>query len=135
MIECKFCRKSFSVITNTHLGAMHQTDIKDYVKRFGKDGVGFSRSIAQFPKNHSRYIAWRQSLLRRPPPWSKGYTKETHPSIAKISRTFKKKGIDNFAAWRKEAKRKGLIKAVWPSLKKNIDLAELIGVVLGDGHI
>jgi hypothetical protein len=45
------------------------------------------------------------------------------------------KGIDNFAVWREEMKRSGVIPASYPSLKKNGDLAELTGVVLGDGHI
>lgn len=53
----------------------------------------------------------------------------------KISRTMKRKKIDNFAKWRKEMKALGKIKADYPSFKKDGDLAELIGVVLGDGHI
>ncbi|MBI3420589.1 MAG: hypothetical protein HY006_00845 [Candidatus Sungbacteria bacterium] len=123
------------MISNTHLRARHQTDTKRYIKRFGRRGVGFIRSIWQLPKNDARYIAWRRSLLRRPPPWSKGYTKDTHPSVAKISATFTRKRIDNFAAWRKEARKIGLMRAQWPALKKDVDLAELLGVVFGDGHI
>lgn len=67
--------------------------------------------------------------------WCKGYTKETHPSIQKISNTMKRRKIDNFARWRDEARKKGLIKSVYKPLVRNGDLAELIGVVLGDGHI
>ncbi|MBI2108087.1 hypothetical protein HYT54_03085 [Candidatus Woesearchaeota archaeon] len=67
--------------------------------------------------------------------WSKGFTKETHPSVRKISETMKRRKIDNFCQWRKKMKRLGIIKSTYPPLKKNGDLAELIGVILGDGHI
>lgn len=43
--------------------------------------------------------------------------------------------IDNFAKWRDNMKKIGKIKSIYPKLEKNGDLAELIGVVLGDGHI
>jgi len=70
-----------------------------------------------------------------PKGWAKGFTKETHPSILKISKTFKQKKLDNFAAWRKRAKVAGVIKSIYPQFKQDGDLAELIGVVLGDGNI
>lgn len=60
---------------------------------------------------------------------------ETHSSVAKISRTFKNKKIDNFAKWREMAKEEGLIMKEYPHLEKNNNLAFLIGMVLGDGHI
>lgn len=43
--------------------------------------------------------------------------------------------LDNFKRWRDRAKEQGLIKSSYPELEKNGDLAELIGVVLGDGNI
>ena len=67
--------------------------------------------------------------------WSKGLTKENHLSIRKISDTMKRKKIDNFAEWRERARREGALKTTYPLLEKNGDLAELIGVVWGDGHI
>ena len=67
--------------------------------------------------------------------WSKGLTKETHPSVRKISETMKRRKIDNFAQWRVKAKQNGLIKSEYPALIRGGDLAELIGVTLGDGHI
>jgi|SRR3989344_4200889 len=67
--------------------------------------------------------------------WSKGFTKDTHPSVQKISETMKRRKIDNFAAWRLEAVRKGKWRTEFPLFVKNGDLAELIGVVLGDGHV
>lgn len=67
--------------------------------------------------------------------WNKGLTKDTHPALKKTSDTMRKKHIDNFKAWRDDMKQHGLIKASYPPLKKDGDLAELIGVILGDGHI
>src|SRR3989338_8939076 len=67
--------------------------------------------------------------------WSKGLTKQTHPSLLKTSQTMKRKRLDNFKEWRERMKRDGKIKAGYPDYTKNVDLAELIGVVLGDGHI
>jgi len=95
----------------------------------------FPLLVNLLPKTDPRYKKWRESLRKRPAPWNKGYTKETHPSVAKISRTFKRKKIDNFTKWRKEMVKRGLIKIDYPPLTKNGDLAELIGVVLGDGYI
>lgn len=67
--------------------------------------------------------------------WNKNLTKETNSSVKKISDTMKEKKIDNFSTWRKQMKKDGKIKSRYPSLKKDGDLAELIGVVLGDGHV
>src|SRR5579864_8438215 len=67
--------------------------------------------------------------------WSKGFTKETHPGVAKISHTMKTKRIDNFKKWRYEMMALGKIRSKYPPFKKSGDLAEYIGVVLGDGHI
>lgn len=67
--------------------------------------------------------------------WNKGYTKITHPSVLNISRTMKSKKLDNFKNWREKMKSKGLIPSKYPPLLKSGDLAELIGVILGDGHI
>src|SRR3989344_4351859 len=67
--------------------------------------------------------------------WSKGYTKETHPSVRKISETMKRLKVDNIRTWRDEMRRNGLIKSEYPLFKRDGDLAELLGVTLGDGHI
>lgn len=131
---CKICDKRFEVISNTHL-RWHGLSVGQYVKKYGSRGVGFVVTVADFSPRDPRYKRWRESLKKRPPPWSKGYTKETHPSVAKISRTFIKKKIDNFGEWRTKARRQGWIKTKWPPLKRNGDLAELMGVILGDGHI
>lgn len=47
----------------------------------------------------------------------------------------KARGLDNFKVWRDQMKKEGKIKSSYNSLKQNGDLAELIGVILGDGHI
>ena len=70
-----------------------------------------------------------------PSNWNKGLTKETNLSVRKISETMRRRKIDNFYVWREKMKALGKIKSAYPPLEKNGDLAELIGVVLGDGHI
>lgn len=61
--------------------------------------------------------------------WNKGKTKENDSSVRKISETMRRKRIDNFAQWREENKKE------YVSLNKDGDLAELVGVILGDGYI
>lgn len=70
-----------------------------------------------------------------PSNWSKGQTKYTNLSVKKISDTMRRKKIDNFKVWRDRMKTEGKIKSEYLSFKKDGDLAELIGVILGDGHI
>lgn len=67
--------------------------------------------------------------------WNKGFTKYTHPSVLKISETMRIRRIDNFSKWRELAKKDGLIRSKYPTFSKDGDLAELVGVILGDGHI
>jgi hypothetical protein len=70
-----------------------------------------------------------------PSNWAKGQTKETNLSVKKISDTMKRRKIDNFKKWRDKMKAEGKIKSKYPAFKKDGNLAELIGVTLGDGHI
>lgn len=91
--------------------------------------------VGRLPHDDPRYVKWRQSLMKRPAPWNKGYTKDNHPSVEKISKTFKKKGIDNFAEWRRVAREKGVIPNGYPPFKKDQSFAFLIGMALGDGHV
>lgn len=67
--------------------------------------------------------------------WNKGLTKDNNQSVRKTSETMRRKHIDNFKKWRDVMKQQGIIKSNYPPLKKNGNLAELMGVVLGDGHI
>lgn len=68
-------------------------------------------------------------------PWNKGFTKNSHPSVMKISQTMRNKYLDNFKKWRDQMKNLGKIPNDYPSLSLSQELAEYIGVVLGDGHI
>ncbi|MEI7688614.1 MAG: LAGLIDADG family homing endonuclease [Candidatus Nomurabacteria bacterium] len=70
-----------------------------------------------------------------PSNWNRGLTKENNNSVKKISETMKNKHIDNFYHWREKMKKEGKIKSIYLPFKKNGDLAELIGVTLGDGHL
>lgn len=70
-----------------------------------------------------------------PSNWNKGQTKYTNPSVKKISETMKLRKINNFKVWMDRMKAEGKIKSEYLALKKDGDLAELIGVTLGDGHI
>jgi hypothetical protein len=45
------------------------------------------------------------------------------------------KKLDNFKKWRDKMKKLGKIRSNYPELKKDGDLAELVGVILGDGNI
>jgi hypothetical protein len=67
--------------------------------------------------------------------WNKGLAKETNASVSKTSETMKARKLDNFKAWRDKEKTEGRIKSKYLPLRKDGNLAELIGVVLGDGHI
>lgn len=67
--------------------------------------------------------------------WNKGLTKDTHPALRKTSETMRRKHLDNFKNWRDKMKEEGSIKSSYPPLTKNGDLAELLGTILGDGHI
>ncbi len=67
--------------------------------------------------------------------WNQGKTKESDPRVRKISETFKAKHIDNFVQWRNIQRRIGKIPNTKVPLAKNEQLAFLIGMTLGDGHI
>jgi hypothetical protein len=136
MIQCELCKREFCAITNTHLRSVHKITLGDYSARYGNSGTGFLVNAVHLPRDDNRYIKWRKSLARRDNlGWSKGLTKHTSSSVAKISQTFKRRKIDNFAVWRLEAKRKGILPRSYPPLEKDGDMAFLIGLVLGDGNI
>lgn len=87
------------------------------------------------PKTDEKHRKWLESLKKRPLPWNKGYTKKDNLSVAKISQTFKKKEIDNFKNWRLEQISLGKFSSPSQKLERTKELAELIGVILGDGNI
>lgn len=53
----------------------------------------------------------------------------------KISQTMKDRHLDNFRVWREERRRNGAFGNSFELLSKTGDLAEYIGMVLGDGNI
>lgn len=135
MPECKLCNVSFKVISSTHLKSTHNISISEYITKFGSKGVGFVLNVTKLPKKDVRYLRWLKSLAGRNTAWSKGFTKNNHSGLAKISKTFKIKKIDNFKKWREEAKLSGKIPASYPEFKKDHHLAFVIGMTLGDGNI
>ena len=82
-----------------------------------------------------KYIKWRESLKKRPAPWSARNTKKNFLRAKRISETFKKNKIDNFSEWRTRAKKLGLIISQYPPYSKNTEFAYLTGIILGDGNI
>lgn len=63
-------------------------------------------------------------------PWHKGETKLTNPSLQKLSDTLKARKRWNFSKWQSERKR-----IRYTKLQRNEDLAELMGIILGDGNL
>lgn len=87
------------------------------------------------PKNDPRYIIWKNSLSKRPLPWNKGITKRLDSRVKKISATMKEKKINNFQRWKEKMIKDGKILVPQVILTKSYNLAVLIGLILGDGHI
>jgi len=110
MIECQICKKQFKEITNTHL-KQHNLSINEYKKLFpnfltrspesnykrGSSHRGIPLSEEEKEKlRHPKSQHMRDALKlaykegRKQPPntegsWNKGLTKETHPSLMRIS--------------------------------------------------
>lgn len=66
-------------------------------------------------------------------PWNKGETKETHPSLAKLSYNLKLQKEWNFSKWQREWRKQKRIQ--YKKFIRDENLAELIGIVLGDGSL
>lgn len=74
-------------------------------------------------------LLWRCMKQQKKISWNKGHNKFTHPSVLKISKTLATKPISNFHFWQLQNKKE------YKKFKKDAVLAELIGVILGDGNI
>lgn len=135
MQECGLCNKRFQALTSTHLKSAHNLSIAQYKKKFPNHKAGFIVLSNLLPKDDSRFIKWKESLKKRGHSWNKGFTKKNNPSVLKISQTMQKKKIDNFINWRDKMKSLGKIKSKYPLFSKNEELAELIGLILGDGNL
>jgi len=99
------------------------------------NNIHFPIIASLLPKDDPRYKKWLMSLKRRPPPWNKGKTKDTDYRVKKISVTFRRKEIDNFAVWRENARKQGLIPSSYQEFSKDVNLAFIIGLILGDGNL
>jgi len=104
MVKCNLCNQELGRITETHLLYKHRMHFSKFIKRFPDANAGLI-------------------------PWNKGKTKETHPSLLRLSKALKTKKEWNFSKWQ----RKNRIH--YEKLKKDKDLAELIGIILGDGNL
>lgn len=68
-----------------------------------------------------------------PMPWNKGDTKENNLSLLRLSKTLKIRKEWNFSKWQKEIKKQRAIQ--YQELSQDENLAELIGIILGDGNL
>jgi len=66
-------------------------------------------------------------------PWNKGKTKKNNPSLARLSNVLKAKKEWNFSEWQKDRNKQPAIS--YKELLRNESLAELIGIILGDGNL
>ena len=66
-------------------------------------------------------------------PWNTGQTKESHPSLLRLSQRLKLQREWNFTKWQEETKKQRL--SHYKELSKDKNLAELIGIILGDGNL
>ena len=87
-----------------------------------KHRMHFSKFIKRFPEANIGTM-----------PWKKGDTKETNLSLLRLSKTLKTKKEWNFTDWQRERKKQPIIK--YKELLKDENLAELIGIILGDGNL
>ena len=106
-MRCNICNQRLGRITATHLLHRHGMSLLEFRARFPGVKIGNM-------------------------PWVQGDTKETNPSLLKLSRTLKKRRVWNYSAWQ-EKKRSFPLE--YRKLAKNGNLAELIGMVLGDGNL
>ena len=108
MVKCCICGKNLKRINNSHL------------KKHSLTPLDF---LCKYPKADRGIVAW-----------NKDFTKNSHPGLKKLSDTLRNRVSWNFSKWqegqRKEWERRRNIK-----FNRNTDLAELIGVILGDGNL
>jgi len=105
MVIYKTCNEKIRKIIEAHLRYKHSLNTVELARKY----TNFNRSMI---------------------PWNKGKTKFTHPSVLKISKTMRAKPESNFANWQKLKK-----KRLHHKIRKSKHLAELIGIILGDGCI
>lgn len=108
MVRCNLCNQELGRITETHLWHKHKIHFPKFIRRFPNANIG-------------------------PMPWNKGDTKENNPSLLRLSNTLKIRKKWNFTKWQRKRKKQQIIQ--YKELSKDENLAELIGIVLGDGNL
>lgn len=108
MVKCNLCNQKLGRITETHLWHKHKMHFPNFIRRFPSVNIG-------------------------PMPWKKGETKETNLGLLRLSTTLKNRKEWNFTKWQKKNSKQRAIK--YKELSRNESLAELIGIILGDGNL
>ncbi|MFA5437394.1 MAG: LAGLIDADG family homing endonuclease [Candidatus Omnitrophota bacterium] len=108
MVKCCICNKKLGRITETHLWHKHKIHFPEFIRKFPNANIG-------------------------PSPWRKSETKETNPGLMKLSQGLKARKTWNFTKW--QIGRRKQLRLQYKRIPRNKDLAELIGIVLGDGNL
>lgn len=88
MVKCRICKKEFKGMTHTHL-KFHKLNMAEYLLRFPEaenDVVNKGRQMTWGDKVSKTSIERGSNLGRIP--WNKNQTKETHPSLKKLSEKY-----------------------------------------------
>lgn len=109
MVKCILCNRKLERITYTHLWYTHRMRSSEFIE--------------QFPDADWGVI-----------PWNTGQTKETHPSLARLAYNLRLQKHWNFTKWQKEWRKQKRILYTRKFIR-NKNLAELIGIILGDGNL
>lgn len=107
MARCNLCNQKLGRITETHLWHKHKIHFPEFMTRFPNANIG-------------------------PMPWDKGDTKKNNLSLLRLSNTPKIRKEWNFSKWQRERKQNPI---TYKELSKDENLAELIGIILGDGNL
>ena len=107
MAKCNLCGQELGRITETHLWHKHKMHFSSFIRRFPDANIG-------------------------PMPWKNGETKETNISLLRLSNTLRNQREWNFTKWQRKNRKQC---AIYKELVKDKNLAELIGVILGDGNL
>lgn len=108
MVKCSLCNQELGRITHTHLWHKHRRPYRKFIKQFPSANAGITS-------------------------WNKGKTKDNHPGLRRLSQTLKAAKEWNFSDWQR--KRKLQYVSQYKELEKDNNLAELIGIILGDGNL
>lgn len=108
MIKCNLCNQELGRITETRLWYKHKVHFHKFIRKFPDVNIGLM-------------------------PWKRGETKATNPSLLKLSNTLRTKEKWNFSKRQKERKKQQRVQ--YKELSRNDNLAELIGIILGDGNL